>query len=269
MRIKLVVLVIILNAFAFLKVSAAVNMATSVVRFIGVDTAVAGGKIINTGGEAVVEAGVCYSKNSNPTIFDNVVERRAATDSFSCTLKNLNPEQIYYVRSYAVTASGFHYGPQQIFATAKLEWGVFTHGGYLFYLLQPGDPGYLSGEFHGLVYINSIGMNGSFTWGNGVDTFLNVTDSNMFTGRENTNKIVAALGEGSYAAKYCYDLARNGYSDWYMPSSLELFCLYINNNIGGVSSTEVDKKYAIRVNGKRKLTILKTVKTGVTAIRQF
>lgn len=260
MRIKLLILVIIFSAFAFINVNATVTMSTSIVRFIGVDTAVAGGKIVNTGGEVVTEAGVCYSKNINPTVYDKVVERRAATDSFSCTLKNLEPEQIYYVRSYAVTASGFQYGTQQIFATAKLEWGVFTHGGYLFYLLQPGDPGYVSGEFHGLVSINSSGLiNGSFSWGNGIDTFLNVTDSNMFTGRENTNKIVAALGEGSYAAKYCYDLVRNGYSDWYMPSALEMRCLAKTGviNYNGLTSTEMDKKNAVYSNSKKNYSFLK------------
>lgn len=269
MRIKLLVLVIIFNAFAFINVNATVTMSTSIVRFIGVDTAVAGGKIINTGGEVVTEAGVCYSKNINPTVYDKVVERKAATDSFACTLKNLEPEQIYYVRSYAVTASGFHYGPQQIFATAKIEWGAFTHGGYLFYLLKPGDPGYVSGEFHGLVYINSIGMSGHYTWGNGIDTFLNVTDSNMFTGRENTNKIVAALGVGSYAAKYCYDLVRNGYSDWYMPSALEMQCLAIAMKTEGLSSTEADNKNALYVSTKRKTFWLKTKKRDIKAIRQF
>ena len=40
-------------------------------------------------------------------------------------------------------------------------------------------------------------------------------------GMENTEKIVKAQGDGEYAAKVCYDLALNGYTDWFLPSSGE------------------------------------------------
>jgi hypothetical protein len=38
------------------------------------------------------------------------------------------------------------------------------------------------------------------------------------TGNTNTNLIVAVQGNGNYAAKICYDLVLNGYSDWFLPS---------------------------------------------------
>jgi hypothetical protein len=43
--------------------------------------------------------------------------------------------------------------------------------------------------------------------------------------------IVAAQGEGNYAAKLCYDLVLNGYDDWYLPSKSECFAMYFNLHI--------------------------------------
>ena len=69
----------------------------------------------------------------------------------------------------------------------------------------------------------------------------------MGFGSTNTNKIVTVQGAGSYAAKLCYDLVLNTYSDWYLPSKDELNKLYLNRMpVGGFvtsdywSSSEVD-----------------------------
>jgi hypothetical protein len=44
-------------------------------------------------------------------------------------------------------------------------------------------------------------------------------------------------GDGSYAAKLCYDLVLNGYSDWYLPSKDVLNKLFINRAaIGGFAN---------------------------------
>jgi hypothetical protein len=55
-------------------------------------------------------------------------------------------------------------------------------------------------------------------------------DSTIGTGISNTLKIIAAHGDGNYAAKRCYDLELNGYSDWYLPSKDELFQLYLHKD---------------------------------------
>ena len=61
-------------------------------------------------------------------------------------------------------------------------------------------------------------------WG-GLGTTIG-TSTDKGTGEANTSAIVAALGNGSYAAKLCDDLDLNGYDDWFLPSKDELNLMY-------------------------------------------
>ena len=75
----------------------------------------------------------------------------------------------------------------------------------------------------------------------GGNTMVGGTSTAIGTGKSNTEKLVAAMGDeaymdkegddkGSYAALSCYkkDLFNNGYDDWFLPSKDELYQLYIN-----------------------------------------
>lgn len=242
------------------------------VRYISIDTAISGGKINNPSGEQIIEAGICWSKTPQPSINDFKQVRSSNIDSFTCVLRNLEPEQAYYVRAYATTSSGTSYSQQITFATDKLEFGAFMRGGRLFYVMQPGDPYYVQGEFHGLV-LHEFSSNTFLPWRNTVDTFITGLDTNLFSGPYNTERIISFLGEGDYAAKACYDLVHLGFTDWYLPSQNELkmanqrLSKYISAY--SWSSSEFDKNYAIQCASFRVRNFIKTSRSRVYAIRRF
>lgn len=78
---------------------------------------------------------------------------------------------------------------------------------------------------HGLI-VAKISQGQSVAWYNGnmVTTYATITESGG--GKENTTAIVAAQGQGTYAASICDRLELSGYTDWYLPSKDELQLLY-------------------------------------------
>ena len=128
-------------------------------------------------------------------------------------------------------------------------------GGIIACILQPGDPGYIATETHGLIAAASDQSAGGIQWYSGSFITTGATGTALGTGLSNTNLIVTAQGAGSYAAQLCANLVLNSYSDWYLPSKDELEKLYINRvAIGGFanavywSSSEYDVSYAWFIN---------------------
>lgn len=98
---------------------------------------------------------------------------------------------------------------------------------------QGGLVAYIDGTgSHGLIvapFDQSTGMQ----WYNGSNTTIGTGPAGygIGQGNANTNAIVTSQGAGNYAAKLCYDLVLNGYSDWYLPSKDELNKLYENRSM--------------------------------------
>jgi hypothetical protein len=116
-------------------------------------------------------------------------------------------------------------------ASVPISLGSTYEGGKVFYIFQPGDPGYVAGETHGLIAAPSdIPFNAYRIFGG---CYGNVgTSAALGTGAANTTKLLACNDQVN-AAKLVDALTDGGKSDWYLPSKDELNLLYLNKNLVG------------------------------------
>jgi hypothetical protein len=154
-------------------------------------------------------------------------------------------------------------------------------GGKVAYILQPGEPGYVAGETHGLIAALAdiyFDETSTFPWWNGTATTTGATATALGTGKANTTTIIGSPGNtGTYAAKLCRDYWIGDYYDWYLPSIDELIKIYPNwAAIGGMvgsyywSSSEHDASQAkSQYSDGTSLNQSKSVNCYVRAIRTF
>lgn len=132
--------------------------------------------------------------------------------------------------------------------------GMAYQGGVIAYILQSVDPGYVSGETHGLI-ASTADLSNGIQWSNGSYTTTGATGTAIGTGQTNTSAIVNNQGAGSYAAQLCNDYtnADTGtgvYSDWYLPSIDELNKLIKNKTaVGGFAGLRYWSSSELASNG--------------------
>lgn len=108
--------------------------------------------------------------------------------------------------------------------------GDYLYGGVVFYILNGSDPGYVSGETHGLICAPAD-LELSYPWSSNQNNNVLATDQRMGYGKANTDKIIQELGDSNtaYAAYQAtlYHLSEDGDDrPWYLPSKHELNKIY-------------------------------------------
>ena len=78
------------------------------------------GNITDDGGDAILDRGVVYGLNPNPTITDGKVSSGTGIGTFNSTINGLTPGKTYYVRTYATNGQGTAYGDQVTVTTTAI-----------------------------------------------------------------------------------------------------------------------------------------------------
>ena len=259
-----------------------ISITTNAVSSITASSAMCGGSIVSQGSATIISRGICWSTNPSPTIsLSTKTIDGNGVGGFTSMMTGLNPGTTYHVRAYSTSNTGTVYGNEIIFSTSNLAIGVEYGGGKVAYIFQAGDAGYIVGEVHGFIVAqNDLGI---ATWSNSNNNGTLVgTSLPVGFGNANTNAIIGSYGAGTYAAQLCADLDLNGYSDWYLPSVLELQHISANNTIVGTfsgnfywsSSEDVytnpsNKAYAVSINTGTVGIYFKNEQLTVCAIRSF
>ncbi|WP_373520637.1 hypothetical protein [Aquiflexum sp.] len=137
--------------------------------------------------------------------------------------------------------------PKEVIVGEPFQGGVVGH------VFGPGDPGFVSGETHGII-IAPVEQVFEAQWGC-QGSAVTGTSTQVGFGRSNTEKVLAfhdALpnfytnptqchpdNDGTVAARLTINFENGGYKDWFMPSLEEMNFLYDNRDkIGGFSNVE-------------------------------
>jgi hypothetical protein len=215
------------------------TVTTTTISGIRTTRASGGGNVISAGGLMVTARGVCWNTTGTPTVSDDRTFDGTGTGSFSSNLTGLDAQTTYYVRAYATNSKGTEYGSQKQFHTVYTV-GDSYKGGVIFFVVDdsPNDYALIVAPYF---LENAYWSN---TWG--------IVDATSTTdGAANTKAIVDNQGDGSYAARLCYDYDDGTYHDWYLPafdhlvSLLDLADMFAWPHDYYWSSTEYDSMRAL------------------------
>jgi len=99
--------------------------------------------------------------------------------------------------------------------TSKHYVGELWGGGIVYYVYDNGR--------HGLIAsLDDLDGGSGVAWSNIDDKEIGASAKNYYKGDGNTTAIINQSGHTNSAAKLCADYTHDGFSDWYLPSTIEL-----------------------------------------------
>ncbi len=241
------------------------------------NTVTCGGDITNDGGWNITARGVCWAYGHNPTLdsSDGFTNEGGGSGQFTSNVNGINPKKgvNIYICAYASNQVGTSYGNIQVFYPGSQYYlGENYAGGIIFYIDSSGN--------HGLIASPNDLSTNSVNWGCDTSNIAGSNNANIGSGKANTDSIVSGCQDPGIAAALCKNLLLGGYTDWYLPSELELNAMYYNlknNNIGSFqgniywSSTQANKlsAYFDNFNNGQISSTDKNAYAYVRAIRSF
>jgi hypothetical protein len=192
---------------------------TTIKGTIGSTTAILGG-VISTTNAVTSSIGVIYSTDANfGTYSSSTIRSNVIAGTYTMTISGLTSSTPYYAKSFIVNKSGTIYGTTESFNTSSppVVLGANYGGGIVIYLFTSGDAGYVAGETHGLIGATQNQVTGG--------SFADVNNN---------------LNNPLYHAT-----AGQQYTDWRIPSLLEIQKLYAQKNRFG--TFDVNSYYIINV----------------------
>ena len=179
---------------------------------ISATTAVVSGVISSTNA-LTSSIGVIYSTDSNfGTYSTSSTQSNVAAGTHAFTLSGLSSTTTYHAKSFIVNKAGTSYGPAVSFTTTTppITLGSLYGGGFVFYIFQSGEAGYVSGETHGLI----------------AETRDQTTNNPNNRDYDNTNWCTWNNSSSLIADANNHSTAGKLYSDWRLATSDELNILY-------------------------------------------
>jgi hypothetical protein len=121
------------------------TITTNAVYGISNQSAYSGGSISSDGGSAVTQRGVAYDSTANPTMAGSITSDGTGAGNYTSIMAGLTPSTTYYVRSYAINASGTAYGQERSFQTTAQASGPVTYPSVLTQAVTKTDSNHIMG----------------------------------------------------------------------------------------------------------------------------
>ncbi len=237
------------------------TLSSTVVSNIESKSAIFKASINNNGGSELVQGGFVFSKESNPSINDNMLLVSDLTSGdFTSTVSDLDANTVYFVRAFAENKVGIIYGDESSFATNHFihegfiqlkTQGELDNFGSLGYTIINGNVIIGDSQESNIVSLNSLE---SLTEIKGNMAILGTTDLASLQGLHNIKRVYG-VSISEAASLTNIDPLKNITSiDGYLGDNRYIVSYFTNNenlsNIDGLSNVSNIEGYLQFINNK-------------------